>query len=313
MIDLAELGRDMAELKKEATALPLLVQEAFKRIATVGLDMNKFVEELGTARDEAVAAVGEVNTALGAWQQQALQAHHVLDTEDAALQSVLDHHQGLLKERREQLGEDLRHVTEVTGVFQKDLDAQAQALETAHTECVTGLEKLGTEGHDAEEMVRDDTQAAQLEADQTADAARAAADGIELDLTSLGQTMETQAEEAVQRATALGGWMKDRVDALNTAVTDAIDELGTAETGFTQTLTTAVDAELKRWETALQGAIDGTGKLKEETDHASERVSKAAGKLDDSFSVFDVIEDGLKKVIGEVKDAAISAGLDWLL
>ena len=67
------------------------------------------------------------------------------------------------------------------------------------------------------------------------------------------------------------------------------------------------------WRQATQEAVDAADQLVHDVEEARTGIEKSAGTIDTSFDSLSNFDGILNKVIQDVQDAALAAGLDWIL
>jgi ElaB/YqjD/DUF883 family membrane-anchored ribosome-binding protein len=311
-MDLEDLKEDMVALRTEATALAPAVGDTLAHIAALLLEAERVAQELHASGQTARLELHELEEALGAWLAQARAAREALVAGMQALDAALDEQLPVLETARQELAQALREVSASALQLDQDIVAGAPKVEVAEKAALSGLESLGSAAQHSEDALRQGVEAAHLEAEQLGDRAESGGNDLVADLGALETTVETLAQQAETTVASIGHELGQRVSELTAAVQEAVQTVENGHEAFLKKLDAAVQARLDDWRQSTQEAVDATDQLVHDVDAARQEVEQGAGAVDTSSSSLSLLDGTLNTVVQEVREAAGTAGIDWL-
>jgi hypothetical protein len=229
-----------------------------------------------------------------------------------ALDAAFDEQLPVLETSRQELAQALQEVSASALQLDQDIVAGAPKVEVAEKAALSGLEGLGSAAQHSEDTLRHGVEAAHLEAEQLGDRAESGGNDLVADLGALETTVETLARQAETAVASIGHELGRRVSELTEAVQEAVQTTENGHEAFLKKLDAAVQARLDDWRQSTQEAVDATDQLVHDVDAARQEVEQGAGAVDTSSSSLSLLDGTLNTVVQEVRDAAGTAGIDWL-
>ena len=311
-MDLEDLKDDMLALRSEAEALPAAVERTLAHIGQLLLEAERVANEFNGTAQAARGDLNELGAALASWQTQAQVWRDEVVSAMQALDAALDEQLPVLETARQDLAGALRDAGQAAAALEGDIKAAASTVEDARSHAVSALDDLGGAALHSEEELRQGVEAARHEGEQLGDGAESGKSELVADLDELKTTVETLARQAEATVADIGSALTQDVDTLTVTVTEAVDVLATAHGAFLEKLEGGVTVRVEAWRNATKEAVAASDELVKDVDHAREQIHESTGTAAASFGVLSGFDGSLGTVIDQVKDAALTAGLEWL-
>lgn len=312
-MDLEELKEEMVALRAEATALAPAVGETLAHIAGLLLEAERVAQQLQASGQAARGELHELEGALHAWQARARASREAVIAGMQALDAALDEQLPVLATSRQELAQALQETSASALTLEQDIATEAPKVAEAEKAALGGLDGLGGAAQGSEDELKQGAEAARLEGEQLGDRVESGTGELATDLDALRTTAETLARQAEATVANIEVELGQRVSDLTDAVAEAVQ---TTESGHDEVLVkidTAATARLDEWRQATQEAVDATDRLVHEVDAARQEIEKAAGAVDTSSGGLSQLGGILDTVTQQVRDAATTAGLEWIL
>jgi archaellum component FlaC len=311
-MDLEDLKEDMIALRADATALAPAVGETLSHIAGLLLEAERVAQQLHASGQAAHTELTELEAERVAWGTQATASRDEVMAAMQALDAALDDQLPLLETSRQELAKSLQETSGSAQTLEQDITAQAPKVAEAEKAALSSLEDLGEAAQRSEDTLKQGVAAARLEAEQLGDSVESGAGEVGADLAALQTTVETLAQQAEATVTNMGTELGRRVSELTEAVLEAVQTTGNGHEAAQRKLDAAVTARLEEWRQATQEAVDSTDTLVHDVDAARQKIERSAGAVDTSSEGLTRLDGILDTVVQEVKDAALTAGLEWI-